>query len=600
VRLFAERAQVVLPSFHVTDANVAAVAQICIRLDGIPLAIELAAARVPLLRVDQIARRLDDRFRLLTGGSRTAVPRQQTLRTLIDWSYDLLSASEQRMLQRLSVFAGGWSLDAAEAVEGDGDKGDVLNLLTALVEKSLVHVERVPRHETRYRMLETIREYALERLRASGVFDDAQRQHATYVLSWIEANQPYLRGIEQRTWLDKLELEHDNLRAALQWSVSGGDAVLGARLAGKLAQWEHSDVSGFWVARGHIAEGQRWLELALDALGDQQSALQAWTMLHLESLYEHVMTTHSDDLLERIHAWFSALDDQTGIAHVLLRKAGRLWQKGELGEAQQAAEASLQMFQACGDLMGACNARYQLCTIETQNNHLDRARTLIEQCIAFGRTNQNFVGTAGDLVALGGIAERQGNYDEAVRHLHESISLSEQLGEHFQLTWPLHGLGWLALDDVDDGRAFQLLEYHIGEFRNKGLTPFLCVLLPVYGMLIGKRGDLVQARRVLHECATLVETTGHRRFLCNSVEAGAVLAKQGGQPNLAARWLGSESVFVHDPTVQTFNRTHPSIERLLVDTRAALDPDAFEAAWQAGQQLSIEQVIGEILAWTKP
>jgi hypothetical protein len=225
---------------------------------------------------------------------------------------------------------------------------------------------------------------------------------------------------------------------------------------------------------------------------------------------------------------------------------------------------------------------------------------LIEQCVEFGRANHNFVGTAGDLVALAGIAERQGRYTEAAQQLRESIRLSEQLGEHFQLTWPLHGLGWLALDHVDDGQAFQLLEHHVAEFRNRGLTSYLCVLLPVYGMLIGKRGDLVQARRVLHECVTVVETTGHRRFLCNSVEAGAMLANQSGQPNLSARWLGSESVFMHDPTVQTFNHTHPSIERLLVDTRAALDPDAFEADWQAGQLLSIEQVIDEILAWTTP
>ena len=250
VRLFTDRAEVVLPGFLVTDQNALAVAQVCHRLDGIPLAIELAATRVKVLPVHQIAARLDDRFRLLTGGSRTALPRQQTLRAVMDWSYILLSEKERTLLRRLSVFAGGWTLDAAEAVCSGNriETVEVLDLLAQLVDRSLVAVDREDA-EARYRLLDTVRQYAREKLQDSGEETEVHGRHREWFLDLAERTEPELLGPEQGVWLARLEAEHDNLRAALTWSQQeeeGGEA--GLRLAGALGR--------FWWMRGHLTEGR--------------------------------------------------------------------------------------------------------------------------------------------------------------------------------------------------------------------------------------------------------------------------------------------------------------------------------------------------------
>jgi predicted ATPase len=236
VRLFVERATFSQPGFTLTDSNAAAVVQVCRRLDGIPLAIELAAARVKVLTVEQIAARLDNRFRLLTGGSQRGLPRQRTLRAAMDWSYGLLSEKERAVLQRLSTFAGGWTLEAAEAVcSGNGiEAADVLDLLTQLVDKSLVAVE-TQGEEARYRHPETVRQYSLDRLMESEEAADVRRRHRDWYLGPAERAEPELRGPGQVAWLEQLEMEHDNLRAALEWSrTEEGEAEAGVRLAGAL------------------------------------------------------------------------------------------------------------------------------------------------------------------------------------------------------------------------------------------------------------------------------------------------------------------------------------------------------------------------------
>ncbi len=264
VRLFVDRAVASTPGFTVTNENAPAVAQVCQRLDGIPLAIELAAARVKVLAVDQIAARLGDRFRLLTGGSPSLLPRHQTLRGAIDWSYRLLSETEQVLLWRLSVFAGGWALDSAESVCAGGsvDAASILDLLTSLVDKSLVLAE-THRGEARYRLLETVRQYARDRLVEAGEDAEVRTRHRTWCVALAERGAAELRGPRQRIWLERLEREHDNLGAALAWGrddPGGADAML--RLAGALGPW-------FWWFRGYWGEARRWLE---EALNDRRDA----------------------------------------------------------------------------------------------------------------------------------------------------------------------------------------------------------------------------------------------------------------------------------------------------------------------------------------
>ncbi|TMH66818.1 MAG: adenylate/guanylate cyclase domain-containing protein [Betaproteobacteria bacterium] len=254
--LFVERARAVAPTFVLTESNAAAVARVCRRLDGIPLAIELAAARLTALSADELARRVDDRFRLLTGGLRTALPRQRTLRALVDWSYDLLSPDEQTMLNTLAVFAGGFSLDAAERVcAGDVLRETaVLDVIERLVAKSLLLAEQQHETETRYRLLETIRQYAGEKLVESGQADSARRRHFAFFLELAQRASESLDGPFALEWLDRLDAEHDNLRGALDWSSDAAPADC-ARLAGALLD--------FWDIRGHFSEGWTRLERAL-------------------------------------------------------------------------------------------------------------------------------------------------------------------------------------------------------------------------------------------------------------------------------------------------------------------------------------------------
>src|SRR5258705_7079944 len=258
VRLFVERARLLRPDFSVTAENAASLASICYRLDGIPLAIELAAPRLVSMSVKELNQRLDERFALLTGGSRAALPRHRTLRSMIDWSYDLLTSSEQAMLSRVSVFAGGWTLATAEQVcTGNGiDAPEVIDLLASLADKNLVLADE-KQGTTRYRMLETVRQYAQDRLRESGEEAQWRNRHLASFLGLAEEAFPELRGPSPQAWLDRLAAEHDNLRAALGWSAAT-NPERGLHLAASIYR--------FWFIRGHLTEGREWYARLLEAL----------------------------------------------------------------------------------------------------------------------------------------------------------------------------------------------------------------------------------------------------------------------------------------------------------------------------------------------
>lgn len=318
VQLFLERALLVKSDFAITNQNAPALAQVCYHLDGIPLALELAAARVRSLSIEDINSKLDSRFRLLTGGDRTALPRQQTLRALIDWSYDLLNAQEKVLWQRLSVFAGGWMLSAAEQVGmGENTAGEsiedweILDLLTSLVDKSLVIAEELE-GIARYRMLETVRQYGAEKLQASGEMEPVRGSHRDYFLALTEEIKPKLGGSEQAHWLEVLEAEHDNLRLALTFCLEEGDGgAAGLRLAGALAQ--------FWMIRGHLSEGRQHLTAILSrSIGPDYRTARAnalngsGTLALLQGDYAAAYTLHQESLaLER------ELGDKRGIANSL-------------------------------------------------------------------------------------------------------------------------------------------------------------------------------------------------------------------------------------------------------------------------------------------
>jgi predicted ATPase/transcriptional regulator with XRE-family HTH domain len=358
VQLFVERARTALLTFTVTDRNATEVAQVCHRLDGIPLAIELAAARVKVLAVEQIAARLDERFRLLTGGGRMALPRQQALQAAMDWSYDLLSEQERLLRRRLSVFARGWTLEAAEAVcAGTGlDAAEVLGRLASSEDKSLVSVD-VQTREVRYGLIETIRQYGRERLERSGDAAVVRRQHLEWYMRPAERAEPELTGADQGVWLRQLEAEHDNQRAALEWSQGEAQgSVVGLRLAA--AVWR------FWLVHGHLREGRRWLQAVLAGSGGALPAVRAKALYGAGALAEDQRDyAAARAFFKESLALRRQLADQRGLASSLSALDHVACCQGDDAAACVLLEESLAMSRDLGDRRGCAECLEELAQV---------------------------------------------------------------------------------------------------------------------------------------------------------------------------------------------------------------------------------------------
>jgi predicted ATPase/class 3 adenylate cyclase len=413
IQMFTDRAVLVRPDFAVTDQNASLLAAICYRLDGIPLAIELAAARVRSLSVQEINNKLNQRFRLLTGGSRAALPRQQTLRSMIDWSYDLLSATEQAAFRGLSVFAGGWTLEAAEDVcSGESvAKEDVLELLTALTDKNLVLAEE-RNGETRYRLLETLRQYARDRLLEDGEGESWRDRHLACFVSLAEEAKPLLRGADQQVWLDRLETEHDNLRAALMWSSEGrGDALTGLRLANALYT--------FWYVHGYFGEAHIWLTGLLAVVSNAPADARAEA----------------------------------------LGKAGVMaWQQGNYSTARRLQEEGLAIYREMGDRRGIASAVIDLGAVDFDQGDFRAARARFEEGLAIRRELGNAQGIAGALHNLGAVANACGDNQAAWTFLEEGLSIYRELGDLWGIAMALSNLGSLAVERSEIALAQALHE----------------------------------------------------------------------------------------------------------------------------------------------
>jgi predicted ATPase/class 3 adenylate cyclase len=465
VRLFIDRAVAASSGFAVTNENAPSVAQICQRLDGIPLAIELAAVRVKVLSAEQIAARLDDRFRLLTGGSRTALPRQQTLRALVDWSYDLLSETERTLLGRLSVFAGGWDLDAAEHVctSDDLDAYDVLDLLAQLADKSLVLTEE---HvgAARYRLLETIRQYGAERLRAAGEEAVLRRRHRDWVLDLVMQQTARLGGAEQADALARLELEHDNIRSALDWcETEPGSVEIGARIADELG-W-------FWALRGYIREGSeraaRLLTLAQERTRGRAHALSAAGMLDDPvGAYERG-AAHFE---ESIAIWHE-LGDIRGAA-IALARYGQLEQaRARYDHAWVLLKESQELFQQIGGESGLdAPLSVFLAQVAKNRGDYEQAIPVFEECLADARERGDKHSVGSTLRSLGELMQMRGDYLGAAARLQESMRLIHELDDQPCTSTTFDCLGTLALAQGAHIRAVRLWAVAEASRENQGLV----------------------------------------------------------------------------------------------------------------------------------
>jgi predicted ATPase/DNA-binding CsgD family transcriptional regulator len=549
IQLFIERATAVLPPFTLTAENAGAVLQICRRLDGIPLATELAAARVKLLSVEQIAARLDDAYRLLTGGPATALPRHQTLRATMDWSYSLLSEQERILFRRLSVFAGGFTLEAAEAVcTGEGiEETEILDALSRLVDKSLVIVEERG-GEGRYRLLETIRQYSQERLWEAGEVAHLQERHWNWYTGLVERAGLELIGPQQVVWFNRFEREHDNLRAALRCLLERGEAGIAARIGGG-AFWH------FWLYRGYLTEGRNILEPILRQYSAQTST-RAWVLLNAGVLaYYQNDFTRANILIEECLALSRALSDRQLIAYVLNTLGYLRHSRGDDEQATTFYEECLPLLRELGDKYVLTLTLSGLGLALLSLGKYKRARTLCEESLALARELGTPDRIAASLTDLALAVLEQGNDEQARALCEESLVIRQQLG-------------------------------HKGGYAHT---------LSILGRVALHQGDVERATRCYHESLALRQETGEKEGVAAALEGLARVAAIRGQSRRAAQLYGAAEALRDKmgtplpPTERTF------YEHAVAAVRADLDESAFAQTWAEGRAMELSQAMAAAL-----
>lgn len=470
VRLFAIRARSVKSDFVLDDESAVTVGEISRRLDGLPLAIELAAARSNFLSPVALLTRLENSLDLLTTGPRDRPNRQQTLRGAIAWSYDLLSPSEQSLLRALAVFVGGWTLEAAEAVGGDAVNaaappgGSVVDLVGALVDGSLLRQLDAAGGDVRIGMLETVREFALERLTAAGEANRVRDRLLAWITAFVESIESRLAGFDQNRWLKRLDLEAGNIRSALAWAQTDGDPVTGLRLA--------ADLGRYWEARSHLSEGRGYLRRLLD-------------------------------LVPR---------DPSGVRAKALSVYGRLAElQGDYGEAQQALTGALDAWRELGDQSGEAQALSALGGVLTARGDYDGSEKLNQQALASYRTRNDRAGVARVLLRLGAVSYRRGDVDQAVRHWEEGLELERALGDRYEAGSFLNNLGLIASRRGQLERAQLFLEENLALVREVEDQRGIAIALLNLSQVDHGRGERELATARLHEALALFEEVGDRQ-----------------------------------------------------------------------------------------
>jgi predicted ATPase/class 3 adenylate cyclase len=545
VALFIARARELRPDFAVTNENAPAVAAICARLDGLPLAIELAAARVKLLPPQAMLPRLERRLGLLTGGAWDLPVRQRTMRDAIAWSHDLLSEEEQTLFRRLAVFAGGCTMEAAEAVAGSDGGLDVLTGLAALVDGSLLREGEDPSGEPRFTMLETIREYALERLEASDEATPIRQRHTDWCLAFADRAPAGLAGSEQESWLGRVDAEHDNLRAALGWGRERGEVEQGLGIVVGLCP--------FWQMRGHLTEGRRWLASVLAGSAGAANETRSLALLCAGAL---------------------------------------AWRQGDAVPARTLFEEALALSRALGDRPGTGRALGNLGQVEWEQGNLPRAEALSEEALAIFRALGDTRGIAIGLLNLGALttdAERARALNE------ESLALHRALEDRHGIAHVLNNLGVLARNAGDDGRARTLYEESLALSRALEDPRGIALALYNLGMLAWELGDVGRAGGYYDEALTLLRELGDRALIASCLEAIAEMAAPG-QPSAAARLYGAAEALREAIGVPPRADYEASMRAAVTAVGAALGEEAFADAWAAGRAMSPEAASASAVA----
>lgn len=525
IKLFVERARAVTPAFELNEQNVAAVAQLCHRLDGIPLAIELAAARIRLLSVEQLLDRVKDRFRLLTGGSQTALPRQQTLRALVDWSYDLLSEQERLLFDRLSVFAGGWTMETAEAVCADdggeskiGVQGptdlirseDILDLLGHLLEKSMIVAERSAQGTPRFRLLETLRQYGQEQLakRGEAATDALRTLHATHFASLGQEAALGMHGPDQAKWLNRLELEHDNLRAGLEWGKAADAPPDRVELVLRLAAPLYLP----WLRQGHGREGRQHFETLLSHRNGQRPTRARAQVLFAVGSFA-------------------------------------LWQDGEEATAWTLLNESLSLAERLGDTHVMADARHNLGVVLSNRGDNAGARRHHEEALRLTRADGDVSGIRWSLEDLADLADEEGATEHASELREEALTLARQTGDH-------HGIA---------------------------------SILQTMGTLARAAGKTQRARELIGEGLSLMQRIGCQHCSASYLGDLALVADASGEPERTVRLLGASEALRERTGIVAPTARAGTIEKTLAQARHLLGEAPYATAWSEGLAMSLPQ-----------
>ena len=584
VTLFAERAAAALGSFQLTAQTAPLVTQICRRLDGIPLAIELAAARLRVLSLEQVLHRLDDCFRLLTGGSRAALPRQQTLRATIDWSYQLLSEPERVLLRRFSIFAGGASLEAVEAVCADSliDAPDVLDVLSGLVGKSLLLADTSD-VETRFRLLETVRQYGHDRLVDAGELATIQGHHRTWFAALTEKAEPALRGPEQRRWSNLLEVEHDNLRAAFDSYLQSGDVDGCLRFVGTMG-W-------FWHVRGHLTEGREALARALSEGANAPLGLRAralvWASFLAEDQGDTSQAVHSG---EQSLAMYREIGERWGLGFALQTLGRIAVTQDDHPRAQRLLEPTLAIFDETHDKWALSRSLYLVGLESYSRGDYARATALEQEALTLSRELGDSWHTAGTLSTLGQIELSQGQFKSARSYLEEALSLLRGSG-NYQVAMALHRLGKVARYQQDADGAEALQQQSLAMSRQSGDKVSRAYALCELGELARMRQSFDQATAFLRESLALVHDAGDRFGTIKCLEILAALAHAQGHGSRSAVLFGAAEMQREEiaAPIEPFERESHGKEIALLKTQ--MSGSTFAEAWARGRSMSSAQLI---------
>jgi non-specific serine/threonine protein kinase len=588
VQLFVERTQTALPGFTLTKNNAPAIAEVCYQLDGIPLALELAAARMKALRVEQIAMRLEDRFDLLTGGSRTALPRHQTLHALIDWSHDLLLEPERVLLRKLSVFAGGWTLEAAESVcGGDGvELNAILDLMTQLVNKSLVISERKQGQEARYRMLETIRQYASQQLLNAGAAEQLRNRHLEFFLHWAERAEPLLRGPQQLEWLDRLDAEHDNLRAALEWSLAEVEYTeAGLRLASALL--------AFWRQRGHVREGRSWLADLLASQTAPSTSTACPKALHAAGYLArwHGDVTTSRAQLEESETLWRALGSvgQIGLAYSLATLSDTIQQFGDPAKARSLAGEAIELFRGHNERWGLAYSLLSLGLALRDQEDFSMARSVLNESVALWQELGDLWGLRLAYNRLGMVAMRQGDYEVARFHFANDLTIAKSLGDAETIAIGFLDVGLATINLGDRVQAKAFFEECFRLFQESGNQFGIAFCCYYFGYLAQFEGDNQAAQTFFKQELTLAHTTGPLWLRSQALFGLAGVAAANGQALRAARLLGAADTQAEAAATYT-DAADALYQHRTIDLIAAqIDKATFEQVRAEGRRMTFEQ-----------